>query len=950
MARRAPKKSACSPPADRRLTEKRVYAAGELFHVRLSPRQKAAQRLVIRSAVPLTAMKGEDKKIKRACLAPSPGAALAAIDLWTLGIAGGGGRFKGMRGKAAVHIYANEGPVEARIPPRKLLPDVEDTGEVWCRCPVPAVLIGTIDARETDKLVNSSWDHFLDDAGDAAGYLNHHASVYGRKHGIMGWLATKRPVLRESAPPLRCNPRRPIRKNTGPHDAAFWAWLSPFDRARLDALPPNSQDRVAAYQAFAASTDRLPAPPGMITRLRWHMPGVEALRDLTPKPWTGPPPQVRVSLPGRKKPKTNPPCPKCGAKDAYKSPFSGQWDCQACSPWRAKPARIVPRVGMRVRLIENVNRYPHFVARAGLTGVVTEVQSEEDGGVQYAVRLDRHLPGAEEWDNQVWWNDDEHVAETFFDEVEEIPSVRRNPGTLQKVRKAVGKARVCYPAAEVVYHAGGGKRAGLTPMQQVHEGESHWWVQGPKGQVLDPAAAQFNSPVPYERGVGRGFLTGGPSRRARQLAKIAGVKLNPPGRTTDDRLRQLERAWLASGAPSDFEAYAAELSRSDPIAGAHFMRLDHLARGASKSIPTPLLARFLVDVATGVAPPQRQAGPLRSTSEPISLLMGGTPQTPRMYVDAVAAYVSQTPEQIVAHGFGNDRERKWDRQRMFEIWDGYSDTPLMSVEQKSLFGGRYWDGAAAQDRYLLPLVPSAAPNGAFSSHGSSFAVPVSVVLRWAAMHSVTPSVQENPPHHDEDALVRLTWGATRSSLASGGGLSWDLHTWNPATRIATRIATVPEKTARRVIGRVQREHPERMPVEYPRSNPPPRRRGPDLVICPKGHVTRLRDPRTLETAKVGDAFMDSCPQCGEATDLRVIDTPDETVAELQRFVVHAPPADKIPPPTPGLRGWIAAGRFVCATCVGRIFGRGCRLPTPAEPVWSDEAAPEPCVTCSRVQS
>lgn len=97
----------------------------------------------------------------------------------------------------------------------------------------------------------------------------------------------------------------------------------------------------------------------------------------------------------------------------------------------------------------------------------------------------------------------------------------------RKVERLVGPAPLCYPAAEVVYHAGGGRRAGLTPVQQKHEGVSHWWVRGPKGEVLDPAAAQFSRPVPYERGRGRGFLTARPSLRAKALAGLAGVRMNP---------------------------------------------------------------------------------------------------------------------------------------------------------------------------------------------------------------------------------------------------------------------------------------------------------------------------------------------------------------------------------------------------------------------------------------
>jgi hypothetical protein len=127
------------------------------------------------------------------------------------------------------------------------------------------------------------------------------------------------------------------------------------------------------------------------------------------------------------------------------------------------------------------------------------------------------------------------------------PRYGRNPPrarrALKKVRRAVGEGRLCYPSAEVVYHAGGGKRAGLTPMQQRHEGASHWWVRGPDGEVYDPAAAQFRTRVPYEEGRGRGFLTKRPSRRARVLGRMAGVRVNPGGDVTS---REEAIAWTRS--------------------------------------------------------------------------------------------------------------------------------------------------------------------------------------------------------------------------------------------------------------------------------------------------------------------------------------------------------------------------------------------------------------------
>jgi S-adenosylmethionine/arginine decarboxylase-like enzyme len=64
-------------------------------------------------------------------------------------------------------------------------------------------------------------------------------------------------------------------------------------------------------------------------------------------------------------------------------------------------------VGTRVRLTRAVDRYPHFIAPEGATGTV--VVSERGNIV--AVRLDTHLPGAEDWSNEIHWSDDDLAAE-----------------------------------------------------------------------------------------------------------------------------------------------------------------------------------------------------------------------------------------------------------------------------------------------------------------------------------------------------------------------------------------------------------------------------------------------------------------------------------------------------------------------------------------------------------
>lgn len=54
--------------------------------------------------------------------------------------------------------------------------------------------------------------------------------------------------------------------------------------------------------------------------------------------------------------------------------------------------------GARVRLTRDVERYPFFIAEKGRTGVVVEATS---GAV--SVFMDKHLPGAEAWNNEVCW-------------------------------------------------------------------------------------------------------------------------------------------------------------------------------------------------------------------------------------------------------------------------------------------------------------------------------------------------------------------------------------------------------------------------------------------------------------------------------------------------------------------------------------------------------------------
>ena len=61
--------------------------------------------------------------------------------------------------------------------------------------------------------------------------------------------------------------------------------------------------------------------------------------------------------------------------------------------------------GYRFRLFRKVDRFPDFLAPIGLTGIVT---TADDNGVWS--RMDQHIVGAEQWDNQLHWQTPEDFA------------------------------------------------------------------------------------------------------------------------------------------------------------------------------------------------------------------------------------------------------------------------------------------------------------------------------------------------------------------------------------------------------------------------------------------------------------------------------------------------------------------------------------------------------------
>lgn len=69
------------------------------------------------------------------------------------------------------------------------------------------------------------------------------------------------------------------------------------------------------------------------------------------------------------------------------------------------------KVGDRVCLTRDVDRFPDFIARKGMVGTVCTV--EIDGAL--AVKMDDTIAGCEEWDNQVWWTFDFHLEDIADD-------------------------------------------------------------------------------------------------------------------------------------------------------------------------------------------------------------------------------------------------------------------------------------------------------------------------------------------------------------------------------------------------------------------------------------------------------------------------------------------------------------------------------------------------------
>lgn len=80
----------------------------------------------------------------------------------------------------------------------------------------------------------------------------------------------------------------------------------------------------------------------------------------------------------------------------------------------------------------------------------------------------------------------------------------------------------CAAAAAAYFFLGGGREAGLQPMQHTHEHGSHWWIVRDDRHIVDLTLRPRERPLdfPWELGQPRGFMQTGykrPSRRAQTI-------------------------------------------------------------------------------------------------------------------------------------------------------------------------------------------------------------------------------------------------------------------------------------------------------------------------------------------------------------------------------------------------------------------------------------------------
>jgi len=95
-----------------------------------------------------------------------------------------------------------------------------------------------------------------------------------------------------------------------------------------------------------------------------------------------------------------------------------------------------------------------------------------------------------------------------------IDRVLRNVNEL-----GLGRAPECYAVSEAVYRLTGGKDAGIHVMRIPMDFQSHWFLRGPYGEIIDLTAGQFNGEYPDYRTAVRAAFYPQCSNLAKELMK-----------------------------------------------------------------------------------------------------------------------------------------------------------------------------------------------------------------------------------------------------------------------------------------------------------------------------------------------------------------------------------------------------------------------------------------------
>lgn len=100
------------------------------------------------------------------------------------------------------------------------------------------------------------------------------------------------------------------------------------------------------------------------------------------------------------------------------------------------------RMGDRVRLVQDVERYPHFTAPRGTTGTVTFSDVAPNAQIRLLMLADKKIRGAEEWQNQIEWAYDDDPA----DDLEHVDTPAPPPPRSRQKRRAAFRIQVTFEA------------------------------------------------------------------------------------------------------------------------------------------------------------------------------------------------------------------------------------------------------------------------------------------------------------------------------------------------------------------------------------------------------------------------------------------------------------------------------------------------------------------------